>query len=102
MGMPSRATIKKVLKEMDKSSESSFLMIGENATPLERFRFDIQQKFVAYLQDEKLSRKELAAILGLDDAKVSKLIRNRIDEFSTDRLISLYSKINPKLKLKVS
>jgi hypothetical protein len=29
-------------------------------------------------------------------------LHNRIDEFSTDRLISLYEKLNPNLELKVS
>jgi predicted XRE-type DNA-binding protein len=40
-------------------------------------------------------------VLGIDEGKVSKILRNRISEFSTDRLISLYEKINPSLKLKV-
>jgi predicted XRE-type DNA-binding protein len=74
----------------------------ENPTPLQKFRHDIQQKFVLYKRLEKISQKDLAEILGIDEAKVSKLLRNRIDEFSTDRLIKLYEKINPKLILKVA
>jgi len=37
----------------------------------------------------------------VDEAKASKILHHRIDEFSTDRLIALYSKLDPDLKLKV-
>ena len=47
------------------------------------------------------NQKELANILGVDEAKVSKILRHRISEFSTDRLIDLYSRLDPDLKLKV-
>ena len=44
----------------------------------------------------------MAAILEIDEGKVSKILRNRLSEFSTDRLITLYERINPKIKLKVA
>ena len=100
MGMPSRAEIKKVLKKLEKAEGS--LAPPENPSPLERFRFDIQQKFVRYILKTKISQREMAEMLGIDETKVSKILRNRLDDFSTDRLISLYEKINPKIKLKVS
>ena len=99
MGFPKRSKINKVLKKLEKAEGT--LTLAANSTPLEKFRHDIQQKFVAYLQAEKITQRELAKILGIDEGKVSKILRNRTSEFSTDRLITLYEKINPSLKLKV-
>lgn len=100
MGFPSRKEIQKVLKQLEKAEGS--LALHPNATPLEKFRWDICQKFIAYTLQHDCSQTELAKILGIDKAKMSKILHHRIDEFSTDRLISLYQKINPKVKLKVS
>lgn len=100
MGMPNRSEIRKVLKKLEKAEGT--LRLPENPTPLEKFRHDIQQKFVRHILKTKISQREMASLLGIDEAKVSKILRNRLDDFSTDRLISLYEKLNPKLKLKVS
>jgi predicted XRE-type DNA-binding protein len=99
MGMPSRTEINRALKKLEKVEGS--LAPPANPSPLEKFRFDLQQKFVLYLLRTKISQREMAKTLGIDEGKVSKILRNRMDEFSTDRLINLYEKINPDVKLKV-
>jgi predicted XRE-type DNA-binding protein len=100
MGFPSRAEIERALKKLEKVEGS--LAPPENPTPLEKFRFDIQQKFVLHILRKKISQREMAKMLGIDEGKVSKILHNRLQEFSTDRLINLYEKINPDVKLKVS
>lgn len=100
MGMPSRTEINRALKKLEKVDGS--LAPPANPTPLEKFRFDLQQKFVLYLLRTKISQREMAKVLGIDEGKVSKILRNRLDQFSTDRLINLYEKLNPDVKLKVS
>ncbi|WP_413561581.1 XRE family transcriptional regulator [Bdellovibrio sp. HCB209] len=98
--MPNRAEIRKVLKKLEKSEGT--LALPENPTPLEKFRHDIQQKFVRYILKTKITQREMAVLLEIDEGKMSKILRHRLDDFSTDRLISLYEKINPNLKIKVS
>lgn len=98
--MPRKAEIKKVLKKLEKAEGT--LAPPAHPTPLEKFRHDIQQKFAAYKINEKISQREMADILGIDESKVSKILHNRLEDFSTDRLISLYEKLNPDVKLKVS
>ena len=100
MAFPSKAEIKRVLKKLEKAEGT--LAPPANPTPLEKFRHDIQQKFVIYKHDKKISQREMAEILGIDEGKVSKILHNRLEEFSTDRLINLYGKLNPKIQLKVS
>ncbi|MES2767526.1 MAG: XRE family transcriptional regulator [Bdellovibrionota bacterium] len=100
MGFPNKKEINKILKQLEKAKGS--LALQPNATPLEKFRWDICQKFIKYEREHGYNQTELAATLGIDKSKMSKILHHRIDEFSTDRLLTLYQKINPKVKLKVS
>ncbi len=99
MGWPSRKEIERVLKKLEKVEGT--LGMPEHPTPLQKFRHDIQQRIVGYKLRTKISQREMAKALGIDEAKASKLLHNRLDEFSTDRLIRLYEKINPDIKLEV-
>jgi predicted XRE-type DNA-binding protein len=100
MAFPSKAEINRVLKKLEKIEGN--LAPPTHPTPLQKFRFDIQQKFVSCILIKKISQREMAEILGVDEGKVSKILHNRLEEFSTDRLINLYEKLNPKVKLKVN
>lgn len=100
MGFPSESELKKIRKKLAKAQGT--LMLGPNATPLEKFRWDICQKFVVYKQKHKLTVEQMAAILGTDKAKVSKILRHRIENFSTDRLLTLLQILYPETKLKVA
>lgn len=100
MGFPNKDEVKRALKKLEKAEGT--LARPMNPTALEKFRWDIQQKFVSYKLDKKISQKEMAEIIGVDEGKMSKILHNRLEEFSTDRLISLYERLDPHVKLRVS
>jgi predicted XRE-type DNA-binding protein len=99
MGFPSKSEMENALKKLDKADGT--LALKPDASPLEKFRWDLCQKFIKYKKTHGHNQKQLADFLEVDEAKVSKILHHRIDEFSTDRLIALYSKLDPDLKLKV-
>ena len=99
MGMPDSKSIKKTLKKLEKAEGT--LMISPDATPLERLRWDLCQKFIVYKRKNKLNQKQLSEKLGVDEAKMSKILRHRIEEFSTDRLMNLYQQLDPEIKIRV-
>ncbi len=99
MGFPSKEKIKKIVKNLEHTEGT--LSLSPNASALERFRFEVQQEFVKYKQAHGLTGADLAEILGIDRAKTSKILRHRIAEFSTDRLLSLLVKIHPEAEYKV-
>lgn len=96
---PNSEELKKISKSLENVQGTRSL--PKNATPLEKFRYEIQQRFVMYKLKNNFTQKELANILEIDEAKMSKILNHRLDEFSTDRLITLYQKIDPNLKLAV-
>jgi predicted XRE-type DNA-binding protein len=99
MGFPDKKELERALKKLDKAEGTLALRPG--ATPLEKFRFDLCQKFLKYKKTHNINQKELAQALNIDEPKVSKILHHRIDEFSTDRLIELYSRLEPNLELRV-
>lgn len=100
MGFPSKEKIKRALKKM-KGTDGT-LALDPDSTALDRFRWELHQKFVKYRRVKNLSQRELADLLQIDAGKISKILHHRLDEFSTDRLINLYEKLDPNVKLRVS
>ena len=78
------------------------LALSKNATSLEKFRFEIQQEFVKYKQETGISGVQLAELLEVDKTTVGKILRHRLSEFLTDRLLKLLSKIEPKIEYKIA
>lgn len=99
MAFPKKSEIQKALRKLENSEGS--LTLGENPTPREIFRYDLCQQFIKYKRKNDITQRELSLILGVDEAKVSKILHYRIDEFSTDRLIDLCTRIDPNLRLKI-
>ena len=95
---------KKKLAEMDKKLRNveGTLMIGSSASPTERFRWDLCQNLVRHMVEKGLSQVEFAGKLGIDQARVSEIVNHRIDQVSTDKLISYNEIINPKVQFKIA
>jgi len=99
MAFPNEKKLAVIRKKLEKAEGT--LMLSEKATPLEKFRWDLCQKFVRYKRENDLTLEEIAEPLRIDKGKVSKILRHRIDEFSTDRLIGYLQILYPDTKLKV-
>jgi predicted XRE-type DNA-binding protein len=100
MAFPSEKELKRVRKKLGRVK--GFLMLPPDADELARFRFKICQEFIKYAQTHKMAAIELAKQLGITKADMSRIFNHRIQRFSTDRLVRLYSKINPDYQLKVA
>ena len=99
MGFPSEKELKKIRKELANVEGSRH--VGDEGTPIEKLKFSICQKFVAYHLDTGITQKELSILLGIDEALVSKLLRNRIESFSLDRLLRFLGIIYPNYEIKL-
>lgn len=99
MGFPSEKELKKVRKELANIEGSRH--VGDEGAPIERLKFSICQKFVVYHLKTGISQKELSILLGIDEALVSKLLRNRIESFTLDRLLRFLAIIYPNYKIEL-
>jgi len=96
---PSKKELDEIRKKLDKGMASKLL--SANASPVDRVKYDICEKFVIYKNAKKLTQRELAELLGIDEALMSKIIHYHIDEFTTDRLLKYLSKIFTEVDVKV-
>lgn len=96
---PSRKELDAVMKELDREDAGSLHFNPENATPLDHFRYQICQQILIFMRVHKVSQRELANILQMDESEISRILRHRIDKVSTDKLAGMIQKLNPKIKL---
>ena len=61
MGFPNKSSLTRVRIRLEKAEGT--LMPSPNASPLEKLRWELCQKFVQYKIEHELSQEELAAIL---------------------------------------
>lgn len=97
---PSKESRDKILPELEKAEGT--LHLNKNAGPLERFRWELCQRILKYQIGHSLKQKELAKMLDIDEPQMSRILRHRIDNVSTDKLASFVLKLEPNVKLKVS
>lgn len=97
---PSKKNLDKILPELEKREGTKHL--GKDASPLDKFRWELCQKLVKYKLKNNLKQRELAELLGIDESQVSRVLRHRIDKISTDKLAEFVLTLEPTTNLKVS
>ena len=99
MEFPDKEMIDEVLKELENIEGT---IVGPKSNEgIDVFRYEIQQAFATYVNQNKLTGHQLSSMIGVDESKVSKVLRNRLDSFSNDKLVEWYKKINPNFKIKL-
>jgi predicted XRE-type DNA-binding protein len=100
MGFPNAKELQRARKKLTKAE--GFLMLPADADELARFRFKICQELLKYAQSKGLTSAAMADFLEIPKADMSRIFNHRIGRFSTDKLVRLYSKINPDYRLRVA
>jgi predicted XRE-type DNA-binding protein len=101
MSFPSNKEIQEILKELE-SVEPTFILDRKNASAVDKIKYDLCREFVIYMISNNMSQVDLADKLGIDKARVNKIVKYRIEVFTIDKLLSLLNIIKPSSELKVS
>ncbi len=80
-------------------SENVFADIGVRDPEESRVRADLASKIARIIQKRNLRQVEVAKILGVDQTKVSKLVRGRISGFTSDRLFRYLEALGCDVKI---
>ena len=79
-----------------------FWSLPENPTALERSKYDICQKILAYQQKHKLTDEEIAQRINLTRGEAEDILFCRIDYFTLDRLITYANELFEPLEIKIT
>ncbi|HVN87967.1 MAG TPA: helix-turn-helix transcriptional regulator [Candidatus Binatia bacterium] len=59
----------------------------------------LAQRIAALIQRKRLNQAQAATLLGIDQPKISKLLRGRLREFSTDRLFRFLNALGQDVRI---
>jgi|SRR5580692_10150879 predicted XRE-type DNA-binding protein len=80
-------------------SENVFADIGVRDPEESRVRADLARKIAQLIKKRGLRQVDVAKILGVDQTKVSKLVRGRISGFTSDRLFRYLEALGCDVKI---
>ncbi len=92
------------MKKNVKSSGNIFSDLGFNKAEAEnlKIRSELMIRIEKYIEDNDLTQVEAANNLGIDQPRLSKLLKGRIDLFTIDRLIEMLTNVEISVKLKIA
>src|SRR3954451_20098195 len=100
----SELEFEQVLQELENPNYvgEGFWSLSENPTALEKTKYDICQKILAYQQKHKLTDKEIAQRINLTSGETEDILFCRIDYFTLDRLITYANELFEPLEMKIT
>ena len=97
---PSEAELNEIRGLLEKGPATKVL--SKKASPLEKMKYLICQKIVAYKNDRKITQRQLAEKLGENESLVSKVVHYNIEEFTVDRLIKFLNVLYARVEIDLS
>jgi len=76
--------------------------LPENATPLEKSKYEVCREILVYQRKKKISDEKLAKQMELTLAETEDILYYRIDYFTLDRLVFYASKLFSPLKVRMA
>lgn len=98
-GWPTEKEWKVIEKKLSKQLPA---LVRENMTPAQQLKHDICAEFIKYFNKNKLTQKQLAKVVGINEARMSEILHYHFDRFTVDLLVKYLMKIKPDLKIKVA
>src|SRR5438270_9580408 len=98
---PPKKVVDNIRKEMT-NPNFPYKNIGlfPNATPLEKNKYEICQKILAYKQDNKLTTERIAKSIQLTTPETEDIFFGRINKFTLDRLMAYATSLGIILQIK--
>ncbi len=100
MSFPNAKELERVRKKLKKVEPTPVL--SASASAADQLKCALCKEFVVYLRVHKMTQLELAQELEIDPARVSEIVKYKIDLFTADRLLNLLERLNPKVKVTVA
>lgn len=99
---PDEVTLSRIREKLsDPKYRGGNLALPENATELDRAKYELCQLIARYQREHGLLQKDIARRIGADESRISDILRGKIESFTLDRLISYAEKLHPKLRVQV-
>jgi len=75
--------------------------LPESASEVDRAKYEVCQLIARYQREHSLLQKDIARQIGVDESRISDILRGRIEGFTLDRLINYAKRLHPSLRVQV-
>ncbi len=91
------------MDKVTKSSGNVFEDLGFDAPESEnlKLRAQLMRELDTLIHDRRLTQSAAAELLGIQQSRVSDLVRGKIDRFSIDTLVKLLARAGRQVEMKV-
>jgi predicted XRE-type DNA-binding protein len=89
------------LQEIEVGSGNVFADLGVPNADQALAKAELARRLCAVIAEKKLTQARAAAVLGIDQPKISALMRGKLDGFSTDRLFRLLNAVGQDVEIMV-
>lgn len=86
---------------IEPSSGNVFADLGIPNPDLARAKAELVQRIRDVILERKLTQASAAKLLGLDQPKISALVRGRVEGYSLDRLFRILNALGQKIEISV-
>ena len=104
--MPNGRSVKKTKSgnrpRIEASSGNVFADLGIANPDLALAKAELVQRIRAIIAERRLTQSHAAQILGLDQPKVSALVRGRVEGYSLDRLFRFLNALGQRIEINVT
>lgn len=87
--------------DFEEGSGNVFADIGVRDPEESLVRAKLAKQIADLIQKKRLSQNQIGAILGVDQSKVSKIVRGRISGFTSDRLFRFLTALGCDVRIEV-
>lgn len=101
-GFPDQQTLKRVREKLsDPNYEGGNFALPKNASEVDRAKYSLCQLIAKYQRENGLLQKQVAEKIGIDEARISEILRGKIESFTLDRLVSYAEKLYENVQVKI-
>src|SRR5438477_1715406 len=98
---PPKKVVDSIRKEMTNPNfPYKNIGLSPQATPLEKNKYDICQRILAYKQDNKLTTEKIAKSIQLTTPETEDIFFSRINKFTLDRLVDYATRLGIILEIR--
>jgi predicted XRE-type DNA-binding protein len=100
MSFPSEKELKAIRAKLEKVEPSRLL--PKKASKADKLKFTLCEKFVTYLMEHEITQIQLAKKMKVDPARISEIVKYRIDLFTVDKLMEFAERLHLDFDVKVA
>jgi predicted XRE-type DNA-binding protein len=102
IAFPDERTLGRIRDKLsDPAYQGGNLALPADASEVDRAKYQACQLIAKYQREHGLMQKDIAEKIGVDESRISDLLRGKIESFTLDRLIGYAEKLHPGLRIQI-